>query len=185
MVRTETRVLGEKQLHEGWKSDFSGTDGTVDMEFDYCVNQYKPHSRDLKYACDLKTRDGTEVTHSLLIALIVSKEYAPEGKAHLATQTGTGRILRMHFAVVMTEFPGLGVSWDNEAPPVYQDVPPSPPGYPCDEGRGPPVEYEDLEALDARRASVEAPEARQRPPSGAPSEEQRRQPSPPPSPRTA
>ncbi|PFH58567.1 hypothetical protein XA68_13493 [Ophiocordyceps unilateralis] len=151
IFRVNTRALGEKQLHDGWKSDFSGLDGTVDMEFNFGVPVCKPHSRDPPYACDTKTRDGTEVTHSLLIELIVSKEFAPDGKPHLATQTGTGRILRMHFAVVMTEFPGLGVSWDNESPPVYQDVPPSPPGYPCDEARRPPVEYEELEALDARR----------------------------------
>jgi hypothetical protein len=24
---------------------------------------------------------------------------------------------------------GLGISWDQEMPPVYDDVPPSPPGY--------------------------------------------------------
>ncbi|UNI16505.1 Endocytosis regulator [Purpureocillium takamizusanense] len=171
-VRTETRVIGEKQLHEGWKSDYSGNDGTVDMEFDYCVNQYadKNHHthhrgsgappRELKYACDLRNAaDGTEVTHSLQIELIVSKEYAPEGKPHLAAQTGTGRILRMHFAVTMTDFPGMGVSWDNEAPPVYQDVPPSPPGYTPPASPPPPleppIEYEDLEELFAQRASVE------------------------------
>lgn len=157
-TRTETRLLGEKQLQEGWKSDYTGADGTVDMEFDYCINQFKSHSRIPKYACDLKTRDGTEVTHSLAIELIVSKEYAPEGKLHLATQSGTGRILRMSFAVVLTECPGLGVSWDNEAPPVYQDVPPSPPGYPRYEDRGPPIDYDDLEPLDAQRASVDPPE---------------------------
>ncbi|KAJ6441544.1 4-coumarate--CoA ligase 3 [Purpureocillium lavendulum] len=165
VVRSETRVIGEKQLHEGWKSDYSGADGTVDMEFDYCVNQYadagKHHQRgaprELKYACDLRNpADGTEVTHSLQIELIVSKEYAPEGKPHLAAQTGTGRILRMHFAVTMTEFPGLGVSWDNEAPPVYQDVPPSPPSYTPPMSPLPPYfEYEDLEELYAQRASVE------------------------------
>ncbi|KAL3963419.1 hypothetical protein ACCO45_000423 [Purpureocillium lilacinum] len=133
VVRSETRVIGEKQLHEGWKSDYSGTDGTVDMEFDYC------------YACDLRNAaDGTEVTHSLQIELIVSKEYAPEGKPHLAAQTGTGRILRMHFAVTMTEFPGMG------------DVPPSPPSYtPPMSPLVPPIEYEDLEELFAQRASVE------------------------------
>ncbi|RCI11018.1 hypothetical protein L249_5259 [Ophiocordyceps polyrhachis-furcata BCC 54312] len=146
ICRVSTRTLREKQLHNGWKSDFSGCDGTVDMEFNFGVPVSKPHSREPTYACDTKTRDGTEVTHSLLIELIVSKEFAPEGKPQLATQTGTGRILRMHFAVVMTEFPGLGVSWDNEAPPVYQDVPPRPPGYPYE----PPIEYDQLEALDAR-----------------------------------
>lgn len=150
IVRTETRILGEKQLHEGWKSDYSGNDGIVDLEFDYLVNQLRAHGKEPKYACDLKTSDGTEVTHNLQIELIVSKEFAPEGKVHMAAQTGTGRILRMHFAVNLTEYPGLGVSWDNEAPPVYQDVPPSPPGYPDE--REPPIEYDDLEELDAQRA---------------------------------
>lgn len=150
--RTEVRLLGEKHLHEGWKSDFTGSDGTVDMEFEYQVNQRR-NKGELKYACDNKSRDGTEVTHSLLIELVVSKEYAPEGKPQLAAPTGTGRILRMHYGIVMTDHPGLGVSWDEEAPPVYQDVPPSPPGYqlPLE----PPVDYEDLEWLDAQRVSGE------------------------------
>ncbi|KAF7559812.1 hypothetical protein G7046_g4354 [Stylonectria norvegica] len=150
MPRNETRLLGEKHIHEGWKSDYTGSDGIVDMEFEYLVNQHKPHTHQLKYACDAKTADGTEVTHSLLIELVVSKEYSPEGKPQLATQTGTGRILRMHYAVVLTDYPGMGVSWDNEAPPVYQDVPPSPPGYPT---REPPIEYENLEPLDAHSLS--------------------------------
>ncbi|RDA91375.1 hypothetical protein CP533_0028 [Ophiocordyceps camponoti-saundersi (nom. inval.)] len=144
ICRSTTRILGEKQLHNGWKSDFSGLDGIVDMEFNFGVPVCRSHSQP-NYACDTKTSDGTEVTHSLLIELIVSKEFAPEGKPQQATQTGTGRILRMHFAVVMTEFPGLGVSWDNEAPPVYQDVPPRPPGYPGE----PPIAYEELGPADA------------------------------------
>lgn len=151
LPRNEVRVLGEKHLHEGWKSDFTGTDGKVEMEFDYFANQYKSHSKELKYACDTKSHDGIEVTHSLLIELVVSREYAPEGKPQLATQTGTGRILRMHYGVVMTDHAGMGVSWDNEAPPVYQDVPPSPPAYPVQES---PIEYENLEQLDAHRLSV-------------------------------
>ncbi|CAM1510202.1 Fc.00g005370.m01.CDS01 [Cosmosporella sp. VM-42] len=155
LLRNEVRVLAEKHLHEGWKSDFSGSDGTVDMEFDYTVNnQYRPHNRDSKYACDVKVKDGIEVVHSLQIELVVSKEYAPEGKPQMATQTGTGRILRMHYAIVLTDHPGMGVSWDNEAPPVYQDVPPSPPGYPTPEE--PPIEYEDLQRLDAIHLSAQS-----------------------------
>lgn len=155
LPRQEVRMLGEKAHHEGWKADYSAADGTVDFEFDYFINQRKSHGRDLKYACDTKSRDGTEITHSLLVELVVSKEYAPEGKPHLSAPTGTGRILRMHYGVVITDYPGLGVSWDNEAPPVYQDVPPSPPGYPVEGGL---IEYEDLEPLDAQRASVEPQE---------------------------
>jgi hypothetical protein len=150
LARSEIRVLGEKHMHTGWKSDYSGTDGTVDFEFDYRVDHLRPNGREVKLACDSKSKDGTEVTHSLVVEMIVSKEYAPVGKPQLATQTGTGRILRMHYAVNMTDYPGLGVSWDNESPPVYQDVPPSPPEYPGDEC---PIEYADLEALDASRRS--------------------------------
>ncbi|POR35606.1 Uncharacterized protein TPAR_04190 [Tolypocladium paradoxum] len=159
--RSETRVIGEHVMEDGWKSDYSGNDGTVDMEFDYTA--LNPPARPMasssaaKYACDTKTQDGTEVTHTLLLELVVSKERAPEGKPQLATQTGTGRLLRMRFAVALTEFSGLGVSWDNEAPPVYQDVPPSPPGYPCDAGqREPPIDYSELDALEAQRATPPA-----------------------------
>ncbi|KAF4774736.1 LMBR1 domain-containing protein [Colletotrichum scovillei] len=146
VARTETRVLGEKYMHDGWKSDYTSTDGHVEFEFDYGVVASK-HSHGPRYACDMKSSDGTEVSHALMIEMVVSKEWAPVGKPHLATQTGTGRILRMHYHVMLTECPGLGVSWDNEAPPVYQDVPPSPPAYP-DEAA--PVDYMSLEHLDGQ-----------------------------------
>ncbi|CRK24778.1 hypothetical protein BN1708_003896, partial [Verticillium longisporum] len=61
------------------------------------------------------------------------------------------RILRMQYHIMLTECAGLGVSWDNEAPPVYSDVPPSPPAYPTAQ----PVDYEALEMLDALRTSPE------------------------------
>ncbi|KOS21035.1 Uncharacterized protein ESCO_004368 [Escovopsis weberi] len=168
-ARSETRVIGEKSLFEGWKSSYTGSDGTVDFEFDFFVNkdakdakavhhkgpQPKAPSADL-YACDNQTDQGTSVTHSLCLELVISKEYAQEGKTHQSHQTGTGRILRMHFAVVLTNNAGMGVSWDNEAPPVYEDVPPSPPSYQWEED---PIEYADLEELDAARAFT-APNSR-------------------------
>ncbi|KDN61253.1 putative LMBR1 domain-containing protein [Colletotrichum sublineola] len=152
--RTETRVLGERYMHDGWKSDYNSTDGHVEFEFDYGVIASK-HSQGPRYACDMKSLDGTEVTHALMIEMVVSKEWAPVGKPQLATQTGTGRILRMHYHVMLTECPGLGVSWDNEAPPVYQDVPPSPPSYPvaaaAAAAAGVPItDYVSLEHLDGQ-----------------------------------
>ncbi|KAF9877852.1 LMBR1 domain-containing protein [Colletotrichum karsti] len=162
--RTETRVLGEKYMHDGWKSDYNSTDGHVEFEFDYGVlagssSSKHGHHHAPRYACDMKSHDGTEVSHALMIEMVVSKEWAPIGKPHLATQTGTGRILRMHYHVMLTECPGLGVSWDNEAPPVYQDVPPSPPAYPDQQRQlqleAPPVEYESLEPLDGQTHSTE------------------------------
>lgn len=163
--RNDARVLGEKHIYEGWKSDYSPSDGHVEFDFNYGVfaQQAAQHARRESqhatggYACDTRSRDGTEVSHALMIEMVVSKEWAPIGKPHLATQTGTGRILRMHYHVLLTDCPGLGVSWDNEAPPVYQDVPPSPPAYP-DEDRC-PVDYESLEPLDATfRQGTRSPE---------------------------
>ena len=35
----------------------------------------------------------------------------------------------MQFKIVVTERAGMGISWDEEMPPMYEDVPVSPPGY--------------------------------------------------------
>lgn len=124
IIRSDTRVIGEKTLFSGWKSNYTNaTDSVVELEFDYNV------AKNAKFACDTKSRDGTEVTHQLMVEMVVSQEWAPANKPSLVTHTGVGRILRMHFGTVLTERAGIGISWDNEAPPIYQDVPPSPPAY--------------------------------------------------------
>ncbi|KAH8902877.1 hypothetical protein BR93DRAFT_886120 [Coniochaeta sp. PMI_546] len=124
LPRSDTRVIGEKTLFSGWKSNYgSVSDSAVELELEYFLSKHT------KYNCNTKSRDGTEVTHQLMVEMVVSQEWAPVTKPNLVTQTGVGRILRMHFQTVLTERAGLGISWDNEAPPVYQDVPPSPPSY--------------------------------------------------------
>lgn len=145
MTRTETRVIGEKTLFSGWKSSYAGpTDSSVDLELEYALNKHA------KYSCDLQSRDGTEVSHQLMLEMVVSQECAPVGKPGLVTQTGVGRILRMHFGTVLTERGGIGISWDNEAPPIYQDVPASPPAY-CEDTVAGAVEGlpDVMESLDA------------------------------------
>ncbi|KAK4212002.1 protein LDB19 [Rhypophila decipiens] len=125
--RTDTRVIGEKTIFSGWKSNYGGlTDSTVELELEYNLAKHA------KYACDTKSRDGSEITHQLMVEMVVSQEWAPVNKPALVTHTGVGRILRMHFTTILTERGGIGISWDNEAPPIYQDVPPSPPAY-CEE----------------------------------------------------
>ncbi|KAL8417575.1 hypothetical protein RB594_001294 [Gaeumannomyces avenae] len=134
--RNDMRVIGEKTLFSGWKSNYDSTeDASVDLELEYGVGKnfgLDPESgpKDKRrHACDGRSADGSEVTHQLMVEMVVSQEWAPAGRPALVTQTGVGRILRMHFATLVTERGGLGISWDNEAPPVYQDVPPSPPAY--------------------------------------------------------
>lgn len=153
VTRTDTRVIGEKTMFSGWKSNYAGADDSnVELEFEYMLNRHAKHT------CDLKSRDGTEVTHQLMVEMVVSQEWAPIGKPALVTQTGVGRILRMHFATTLTERGGIGISWDNEAPPIYQDVPPSPPAYKGDDlPEYPFCELDNMEALDAPMSPTVTP----------------------------
>ncbi|AAS51517.1 ACR291Cp [Eremothecium gossypii ATCC 10895] len=43
-------------------------------------------------------------------------------KRIVGTPTGAARVLRMQFKLTMTERSGLGISWDDEVPPKYQQV---------------------------------------------------------------
>ncbi|KAK3374816.1 hypothetical protein B0H63DRAFT_256950 [Podospora didyma] len=143
MFRTDTRSIGEKTIFSGWKSNYSSaTDSTVELELDYNLAKHG------KWACDTKSNDGTEVTHQLMVEMVVSQEWAPANKPALVSHTGVGRILRMHFATILTERAGIGISWDNEAPPIYQDVPPSPPAYTHETFGGEDTIAEVIEPLD-------------------------------------
>ncbi|CDO95332.1 unnamed protein product [Kluyveromyces dobzhanskii CBS 2104] len=44
------------------------------------------------------------------------------GPKVVGVPTGAARVLRMQFRVIMTERSGLGISWDDEVPPAYQDI---------------------------------------------------------------
>lgn len=133
--RSDSRIIAHADMHSGWKSDYSPS-GSIEMEVQY---QIAPSA---KTVCDMKSEDGTQITHQLVVEMVVVQEYAPTAHPKHITPTGVARILRMHFGVVITERAGLGVSWDNEAPPIYQDVPPSPPSYSCD------IPYESIESVE-------------------------------------
>lgn len=138
-VRTETRILGEQNIPPTWKAEYSATTGHAEFEFEFSLQHPRQHSLHQpaplpRYACDVTANadspTGTEVnvTHSLMLELVVSRARAVTSQPDVATETGTGRILRMRFRVFLSE-EGEGVAWDNEAPPLYEDVPPRPPGY--------------------------------------------------------
>jgi len=80
-------------------------------------------------SCGLDSPTGLEVKHNLVLELIVAEEFCPSKNTSLITPTGAARVLRMQFGLIVTERAGMGISWDEEMPPVYEDVPPSPPGY--------------------------------------------------------
>jgi len=165
MLRIDTKILASDEMTKGWKSDYDA--GSIDLEVDYsaATSTHLHFGLGALACCDGRSRDGTEVTHSLAVELVVVQEAA--NLPRYATSTGSARVLRMHFAAVVPARGGLGVSWDNEMPPIYQDVPPSPPKYPVDKSSvapgspdavgevlDMPVPYDQLEGLDAQRPSL-------------------------------
>ncbi|KAI1828205.1 hypothetical protein F4861DRAFT_489144 [Xylaria intraflava] len=125
VTRSDSRVVAQADLLSGWKTDYYSAEGSVEAEVEYNTG-----STSLRpVSCDVHGPDGTEITHRLIVEMVVSQEYAPMAHTRQVTPTGIARILRMNFGVVITDRSGLGISWDNEAPPIYQDVPPSPPSY--------------------------------------------------------
>jgi hypothetical protein len=140
----DTRTIGTEEIKSGWKADYSTADGSIEMEFPISIKS------DSHPVCDMKAEDGTEVSHVLVVEMIVAEEFAPISKVTQVTPTGAARVLRMHFNITVTERTGMGISWDEEQPPLYENVPASPPAY----GRadifvGDIPDYEDLEPLEA------------------------------------
>jgi arrestin-related trafficking adapter 1 len=156
ILHQETKVLGNDELKGGWKSDFDTIGGEIKMEFEASLTTKSSH----RPSCDVDSPTGIEVKHNLVLELIVAEEFCPNKNTSLVTPTGAARVLRMQFGLIVTERAGMGISWDEEMPPVYEDVPPSPPGYgsadrndgawggaTIEEYHGELPDYEDLEAL--------------------------------------
>ncbi|KAG9246078.1 hypothetical protein BJ878DRAFT_313848 [Calycina marina] len=144
MVHEEVRTIGSAELREGWKADYESVDSSIEFEFPFGVKAGE------KPICNMHMEDGTEITHTLVVEMIVTEEFAPLGKSRQATPNGAARVLRMHFNVTVTERAGLGISWDEESPPLYENVPASPPTYgqmEAFEGLPGLPDYENLSAL--------------------------------------
>lgn len=145
IAHQDVRTIGQDEMKSGWKSDYSSPDGTIELEFPMSIKS------DAKPICDMKSEDGTEVSHMLIVEMIVAEEWAPIKRPTQVTPTGSARVLRMHFTTTVTERAGLGISWDEEQPPLYENVPASPPAY----GIAEPYEgdvipdYDDLQPLDS------------------------------------
>ncbi|RPA84389.1 hypothetical protein BJ508DRAFT_317570 [Ascobolus immersus RN42] len=124
VLHEDARLVGSAELKSGWKSDFSTSDGRIEMELD-CHIPVVHHA-----ACDVETPSGVEVTHALILELIVAEESLPTAPVKYVTPTGAARVLRMQFRLCVTDRPGMGISWDEEQPPMYENIPESPPTYP-------------------------------------------------------
>ena len=144
VLHQDVRTIGTDDIKGGFKTDFdSEGGGQIDMEFQAAIN---PGSSPL---CNVESPTGLNVEHKLILELIVAEESCPNHNTKHATPTGAARVLRMQFNLIVTERSGLGISWDEEQPPTYEDVPASPPVYAKMEVyAGEPLAYEDLDRLD-------------------------------------
>ncbi|KAI9749865.1 MAG: hypothetical protein M4579_006712 [Chaenotheca gracillima] len=120
---TENRVIGNGEFKSGWKGNPSENNGEVEMEFQAAIKPGK------SAVCNVQAASGLTVSHKMIIEMVVAEEWCPNNNVNSVTPTGSARILRMQFDLVVTERSGLGISWDEEQPPMYSDVPPSPPTY--------------------------------------------------------
>lgn len=121
----DTRLVGFGEIKRGWKTDFDTADGRIELE----VLAGIPLIHNAACNLDASGPDGSRVEHILIVEMIVAEETKPVGINKIVTPTGAARVLRMQFKLVVTGRSGLGISWDEEAPPVYDDVPASPPAY--------------------------------------------------------
>ncbi|KAF2276407.1 uncharacterized protein EI97DRAFT_377416 [Westerdykella ornata] len=121
VLHEDIHVVATDEVKHGWKTDFE--QGNIDVEFRAAVNPA------LKAVCDMESPNGMQVKHNLIIEMVVAEEWAPLKKLSQATPTGAARVLRTQFHLVLTERCGMGISWDEEQPPLYEDVPCSPPTY--------------------------------------------------------
>ncbi|KAF2011249.1 hypothetical protein BU24DRAFT_412933 [Aaosphaeria arxii CBS 175.79] len=117
----DSHVIASEEVKTGWKTDFEN--GNIDVEFRAAPNNAQ------RPLCDMTSPNGMEVKHNLIIEMVVAEEWAPLKKLSQATPTGAARVLRTQFHLIMTERAGMGISWDEEQPPLYDDVPASPPTY--------------------------------------------------------
>lgn len=86
---------------------------------------------------------GQELRPSISTSSTVSTD-TQQGNGHslpqFGTASGAARVLRMQFKLPVTERSGLGIAWDDEVPPTYEDVRTlSPPTYKDSSNSGTPI----------------------------------------------
>lgn len=115
------REIGRGHLKRGWKTDYASSE--IEGNFLICLNS------SLNPVCDIKSLSGLEVWHRLALVIVIAEEKVVDGNLELVSLTGKVRVLCTSFKVVVTEKSGVGTSWDNEQPPIYEDIGGGPPEY--------------------------------------------------------
>ncbi len=86
VTRSDSRVIAQADLLSGWKADYYSTESKVEAEIEYQTGG----SSSRPVSCDVRGHDGTEVSHRLVVELVVSQEYVP-ARSHAPSHThGSG-----------------------------------------------------------------------------------------------
>lgn len=120
----DTRIVGAGDIKDGWKTDWTAHEGgRIEMEVEFSTHiAAKP-------ACDVddagEDGSGIVVSHTMVVEAVVFEVLISGRPGNIVESlpNGSARVLRMQFPVTMTERSGLGISWDNEIPPMYRDIP--------------------------------------------------------------
>ncbi|KAF6062653.1 hypothetical protein FOB64_005714 [Candida albicans] len=154
----ETRTVSYGDIKSGWKSDFSGR-GKIELVANINTTNCANFSCDIddptlgvfvSHTMIVEVVIAEELVHNLerkRAGSGTSKDLAPvqsrssvvsndggksssSGPVQMGVPTGAARVLRMQFKLPVTERSGLGIAWDDEVPPTYEDVSTlSPPTY--------------------------------------------------------
>lgn len=123
VVHRDKSSIGGESIKDGWKNDFAVPGGQVDFDFRASI---KPGSR---YVCDVKSATGFDVKHTLTLEIVITEHHIKDSDPKCTVPTGQFYVLKTAARQILTERSGMGISWDEEQPPVYDDVPDSPPSY--------------------------------------------------------
>lgn len=139
----------------GWQKQVTTKASTEDNRSDFNHENARANAN---VACDVDDPEsGIFVTHTLVVEVVVAEEVVhdvnkrpvvKQAKSQMSVTsqegsetyesgppvagipTGAARVLRMQFKMPLTERLGLGIAWDDEVPPIYEDIRClSPPGY--------------------------------------------------------
>jgi len=120
----KSRQLGNGKVKTGWKNDSEIEGGKILLEFEAQLIT----SASQRIVCDSELWSCLEVKHDLVIELFVAEEFV-NNTTKVVARTGASRLLTMRFALLVTNRAGMGISWDDEVPPLYSHVPSQPPAY--------------------------------------------------------
>lgn len=147
IVYEDTRVVGAGHLKNGWKHDEIA--GKIDIVLYIGAAPYA------KAACHVDAASGVHVSHNLTIECVVTEQmlHTAIGNPKRGGQyqpTGNARVLRMAYPMLLTERGGMGISWDEEIPPRYEDVAwNAPPSFAQAESSQEAGRFDSMEGIEA------------------------------------